>query len=229
MKPGPVQAQRTLRERFVSSIYATHNRAAEIRSTLDHCLSVLRPGAQGLVVGAGSTKLHPALINLDLVPSPTVHVRASAEHLPFADAVFDLVVSQEVLEHVRDPFQAMREMKRVLKRGGILYCQVPFIVSYHPGPTDFWRFTKEGITAMIEQAGLTCSEVKIAVGPGTGLYRITVEFMAVSAARLWAALYKPVKGLSALLFYPLKWLDPVLAGSPQADRIPRGYLAIATR
>src|SRR5215472_13630172 len=229
MKPRLVPNKKTLRERFVSSIYATHNRSPEIRSTLDQCLSILRPGARGLVVGAGSTNLHPALINLDLVPNPTVHVCASAEHLPFPDAVFDLVLSQEVLEHVRDPFQAMREMKRVLKTGGVLYCQVPFIIGYHPGPTDFWRFTREGIVAVVEQAGLTCNEVKIAVGPGTGLYRITVEFIAVSAARLWAALYKPVKGLSALLFYPLKWLDPILAGSPQADRIPGGYLAIATR
>jgi SAM-dependent methyltransferase len=138
-------------------------------------------------------------------------------------------MSQEVLEHVRDPFQALREMSRVLKRGGILYCQVPFVIGYHPGPTDFWRFTKEGIAEMIGQAGLTCREVKMAVGPGTGFYRITVEFVALSAARFWAALYEPVKGVSALLFYPLKWLDPFLAGSPQADRIPGGYLAIASR
>jgi SAM-dependent methyltransferase len=219
----------SLLERFVSSIYATHNRSREIRSTLDQCLGVLRPGARGLLVGAGSTKLHPALINLDLVPHPTVHVCASAERLPFPDAIFDLVLSQEVLEHVRDPFQAMREMRRVLKTGGLLYCQVPFIIGYHPGPTDFWRFTKEGLAAMIEQAGLICTDVKIAVGPGTGLYRIFVEFTAVSAARLWSALYKPVKGLSALFFYPLKWLDPVFAGGSQADRIPGGYLAIATR
>lgn len=185
---------KSFREQFVSLVYATHNRSPEIRSTLDHCLGLLGPDARGLVVGAGSTNLHPALINLDLVPGPTVHVCASAEYLPFPDEAFNLVLSQEVLEHVRDPFQAMREMKRVLKKGGILYCQVPFVIGYHPGPTDFWRFTKEGIATLIEQAGLTCKEVKIAVGSGTGLYRITVEFIAVSAARLWSALYKPAKG-----------------------------------
>jgi SAM-dependent methyltransferase len=229
MRLDSVRSRKTLRQRFVSSIYATHNRSPQIRLALDGCLELLHPGARGLVVGAGSTDLHPALINLDLTPGPTVHVCASAEHLPFADAVFDLVLSQEVLEHVRDPFQALREMKRVLKKDGLIYCQVPFIIGYHPGPTDFWRFTKEGIVEMIKQAGLTCREVKIAVGPGTGFYRITVEFVALSAARFWGTLYKPVKGISALLFYPLKWLDPFLAGSPQADRIPGGYLAIASR
>jgi hypothetical protein len=123
----------------------------------------------------------------------------------------------------------MREMRRVLKDGGILYCQVPFIIGYHPGPTDFWRFTKEGITEMIEQAGLTCREVKIAGGPGTGFCRVIVELVALSVARLWAVLYVPAKAFSALLFYPLKWLDPLLAASPQADRIAGGYLVIARR
>jgi SAM-dependent methyltransferase len=196
---------------------------------LDTSLSSLHPGSLGLVVGCGSTNLHPSLINLDLVPGPNVHVVASAEHLPFPNAIFDLVLSQEVLEHVRDPFQAMREMNRVLKNSGTVYCQVPFTIGYHPGPTDFWRFTKEGILAMIRQAGLTCEEVKIAVGPGTGFYRILVEFTAVCAARLWGDLYRPVKGLFAFILYPLKWLDAVLIRSPQADRISGGYLVIAHR
>src|SRR6266478_647957 len=116
----------SLRRRFVSSVYATHNNSRPIRSALGHCLSLLNSESRGLAVGAGSTKLHPAVINLDLVWGETIDVCASAEHLPFPDEVFDLVLSQEVLEHVRDPFQAMSEMKRVLRKGGILYCQVPF-------------------------------------------------------------------------------------------------------
>jgi len=217
-----------MRQMFVSSVYATHNRSHEIRSSLGRCLSLLRPGSRGLVVGSGSTDLHPVLINLDLVPGRNVHVRGSAESLPFPDSTFDLVLSQEVLEHVRNPFSAMCEMKRVLKRGGVLYCQVPFIIGYHPGPTDFWRFTKEGVAELVEQAGLTCQEVKVAVGPGTGFYRIIVEFIAVLAARFWSVLYIPAKGLSAVAFYPLKWLDRFLSKSPEIDRISGGYLVIAT-
>jgi hypothetical protein len=64
MKLGPVPSRKALGERFVSSIYATHNRSPQIRLALDQCLNLLRPGARGLVVGAGSTNLHPALINL---------------------------------------------------------------------------------------------------------------------------------------------------------------------
>jgi hypothetical protein len=36
-------------------------------------------------------------------------------------------------------------------------------------------------------------------------------------------LYKPAKGGFALLLYPLKWLDGLLIGHPEADRIAGGY------
>lgn len=220
---------KSLRAKFVSSIYATHNNSRAIRSTVDQCLGLLSSGSLCLVVGAGSTRLHPAAINLDLLCGETIDVCASAELLPFPDEVFDLVLSQEVLEHVRDPFQAVCEMRRVLKIGGVLYCQVPFVIGYHPGPTDFWRFTKEGVKEIIQKAGLTCQEIKVAVGPGTGFYRILVEFMAVIAAQLSVKMYIPVKAVCALFFYPLKWLDGFLTSGPQSDRIPGGYLAIARR
>lgn len=50
---------------------------------------------------------------------------ASAEALPFSDSTFDRVVCCEVLEHVDDPPQAVRELHRVLKPGGMLVASVP--------------------------------------------------------------------------------------------------------
>jgi GT2 family glycosyltransferase/ubiquinone/menaquinone biosynthesis C-methylase UbiE/glycosyltransferase involved in cell wall biosynthesis len=48
------------------------------------------------------------------------------ERLSFADASFDLVVSNDVLEHVDDPQRAAAEMLRVLRPGGVLLMTVPF-------------------------------------------------------------------------------------------------------
>jgi SAM-dependent methyltransferase len=217
------------RKQFVGSVYATHNQSPKIREAVHRLLNEIGSGGRGLNVGAGSTQLHPALINVDIVPGPTIEVCASVENLPFPDETFDLVVSQELLEHVRDPFQAMQEMRRVLKKGGVIYCQVPFIIGYHPGPTDFWRFTRQGIRELVEKANLECLEVDMAVGAGTGFYRIAVEFLAVFASRFASLLYLPAKGTFALILYPLKWLDAFLSQSPEVDRIPGGYLVIARR
>lgn len=48
------------------------------------------------------------------VPGPRF-LHADAEHLPFADDTFDVLVSVEVLEHLRDPEQALREYARVTR------------------------------------------------------------------------------------------------------------------
>ena len=59
------------------------------------------------------------------VPSLSEHrapgmptVRGVGEHIPFADETFDLVVCVWVLEHLKDPAQALGEVRRVLRSGG---------------------------------------------------------------------------------------------------------------
>ncbi len=47
-------------------------------------------------------------------------VAGDAEHLPFADASFDVVVWSEVIEHLMRPELAVWEVARVLRPGGVL-------------------------------------------------------------------------------------------------------------
>ena len=49
-----------------------------------------------------------------------------AEEIPFEDNFFDIVIAQEVLEHVFDLKKALSEIKRVLKQNGKTYIQVPY-------------------------------------------------------------------------------------------------------
>jgi SAM-dependent methyltransferase len=51
-------------------------------------------------------------------------VNAAGESLPFPASTFDLILSHEVIEHVRDDRQAVREMVRALKPGGrmVIFC-----------------------------------------------------------------------------------------------------------
>jgi SAM-dependent methyltransferase len=219
----------TVRRTFVASVYATHNTSAAIVEALRYCLSRLTKNDRILNVGSGATKVGPRVVNLDPVIQSTVSCCGAAEQLPFRDESFTLVISQETLEHVRDPFRAVTETFRVLKPGGTFYCQVPFVIGYHPGPTDFWRFSREGIQELVEQAGFVCEHVDVAVGPGTGFYRIAVEFIAVVAASLHRGLYMPLKGVAAVALYPLKWLDRPLSRNPQVNRIAGGYYAISSK
>jgi 2-polyprenyl-6-hydroxyphenyl methylase/3-demethylubiquinone-9 3-methyltransferase len=48
-------------------------------------------------------------------------IEGTAEHLPFADATFHVVLANSVLEHVEDLEQALAEAFRVLKPGGVFW------------------------------------------------------------------------------------------------------------
>jgi SAM-dependent methyltransferase len=54
------------------------------------------------------------------------------ERLTFADASFDLHVTQDVLEHVLDPEAAFREIARTLRPGGAHVFTVPLVRGRHP-------------------------------------------------------------------------------------------------
>ncbi len=67
-----------------------------------------------------SLDLGPELLNEVKRKCETTRVIGSVLELPFPDNTFDLVVSTEVIEHVTSPTQAIKEMYRVLKPGGML-------------------------------------------------------------------------------------------------------------
>jgi SAM-dependent methyltransferase len=223
-----MKSSSSFRKWFVRTFWAAHNDSAIIRRSIHGMLRELGDG-RGLHLGCGDVRLDPRLVNLDLRSTPDVNVLGDAAVLPFVGNAFDLIITQEMVEHVRDPFHAVREIARVLNRGGKLYLQAPFVIGYHPGPEDYWRFTRAGLIRLVEQAGLECRRVEIAVGPGTGLYRVTVEFVAGMVARIVPGLYIPAKAICSVIFYPLTWLDPILRGGAQADRIPGGYFVIALK
>lgn len=64
---------------------------------------------------------------------PTRIIDAVGEAIPFPDATFDLVYSNNVLEHTSNPAQVLREAVRVLKPGGRLFVEVPNFLAYYEG------------------------------------------------------------------------------------------------
>lgn len=79
--------------------------------------------------------------------------------LPFADATFDTVLSSDVLEHLPDPELAFREMSRVLRPGGVLILNTPFLYMLHEVPHDFLRHTRYSLERLSSIAGLQVHEL----------------------------------------------------------------------
>jgi len=73
--------------------------------------------------------------------------------LPFPDASFDAVISNEVLEHVFEPDVFIADIARVLKPGGRLLLTVPFVWDEHEQPRDYGRYSSFGLTALLGKHG----------------------------------------------------------------------------
>lgn len=78
--------------------------------------------------------------------------------LPFADASLPLIYSNQVLEHVRHPEPLLREIRRVLRPGGVFIGSTSQLEPYHAW--SLWNYTIYGFKVIVEDAGLELEEVR---------------------------------------------------------------------
>jgi SAM-dependent methyltransferase len=76
---------------------------------------------------------------------------------------FDVVICEQVLEHVPDPWQAVENLRDLCKPGGHLLVSTPFLIKVHElaaiGMLDYWRFTPRGLRTLLERGGLEVEQV----------------------------------------------------------------------
>lgn len=109
----------------------------------------------GLVLDCGAGKrdvYYENVVNFEIVDYDTTDVLGVGEELPFKDGTFDAVISIAVLEHVKDPFRCAREIIRVLKPGGDLYCAVPFLQPLHGYPHHYYNMSHQGLRSLFDHS-----------------------------------------------------------------------------
>ena len=79
------------------------------------------------------------------------HVYGDAQSIPILPDAVDNVLLLDVLEHLARPEDALREIRRILKPGGEVVIQVPFIYPIHDAPLDFRRWTLYGLRQLAKR------------------------------------------------------------------------------
>lgn len=232
-------AQRPWMQKLVMALRPPHpfffKGARANREKLCALLEKLSPNPVTVDVGSGirgktnlkgmSPKVLNGLIGLDIGYTSHLGVIADAHHLPFGDGTVHGVIIQGVLEHVADPDAIVREVQRVLRPGGAVYVETPFVQHYHQDPEDFRRYTLAGLRQLLGEFQETSAGVS--AGPASGLCDMMSEFPAV-----WFKnphMYWAIKWLTGWLVWPISWLDFFGAGRKRSHFMAGALFFMGTK
>ena len=160
----------------------------------------------GAEMGAGMAELQGSSISIietDVVLGSRTQIICDAATLPFVAASVDGVIIQAVLEYVMDPAVCVREIHRVLKPGGLVYSEMPFMQQVHGGKYDFTRLTHSGHRRLYRHFAEITSGA--CAGPGMVLAWSVQQFF-LGFVQLHAAREIVRLGAACSLFW-LKYFD----------------------
>ena len=159
-------------------------------------------------------------------------VFADAQRLPFAADSFNHALLFDVLEHLPNPDLCLAEIFRVLKPGGTLTIQVPFLYPIHDAPLDFHRWTRFGLHGAARRAGFNIKS-EVAIGHPVETAALGANIAVSKTVLNWIAARNPL-ALLGLLLPPLilarnclAWL--VAALSRNEVMMPYSYRMVWTK
>ena len=171
-----------------------------------------------VLIGAGfepvfrrATRRYKQLIRLGLATYGQVDLAADITVLPIKSNSLDLIFSSSVLEHVHDPEKAVSEMARVVKPGGYVYAEIPFMRAYHMMPVDYQRYTITGIEMLFQRHGFETIQKGVCSGPFTASILFFLDFWR-GALAFNKYLMMGFDLVFSLLLHPFKYLDRLVEG-----------------
>jgi len=97
--------------------------------------------------------------------------------LPFKNNSFDTIILSDVLEHIPNPNDVMKEVHRILKPNGIVLMNAPFFYWLHEVPHDYNRYTEFMIRKMIEDNKMQVIKIEAPVGGWAVLIDLTSKLL----------------------------------------------------
>lgn len=184
----------------------------------------------GMVLNAGagwrdlSHLIDGKLVNQDITwdgdTRTNIDLIAPLHSIPVPDNTFDAILCIAVLEHVQNPIECVAEMVRVLKNGGTLVASVPFIQPEHKVPTDYQRYTRDGLTELFSNNELIIEETLPIFSIYHTLYWIAAEWLKMKNTIIY-------KVLRVIILMPLAYM--ALKSRSQSDILASAFRIVAVK
>lgn len=144
-----------------------------------------------------------------------INIVSEIYNIPLKSGNIDNILCTEVLEHLKYPHLAFKEMSRLLKKGGKLHIIAPFIWGEHQKPNDFFRYTQYSYKFLAKDNSLKVVSLKNHGGKYICLIPVISEIAPsffidrnmIKTAYLIKAILYPLTFLIAMLLYLLDKLD----------------------
>ncbi len=195
-------------------------------------------GIEGAVLDIGSGKENDKSIKglstsvmarrktINIVNGPGVDIIASVESLPLESESVAGVLFQGVIEHIQEPKIAINEINRVLKKGGYIYVEAPFMQHFHYDPIDYYRFTDDGLAHVFSNSFKIIEKGPL-FGPSAVLQDVLTEYFAVFFKSPY--FYWGVKWILGWLFMFIKYIDYFLVKRPRAKYLSLGVYVLGQK
>jgi SAM-dependent methyltransferase len=76
------------------------------------------------------------------------------------DRQFDLIIADQVFEHLAWPMRAGRNVYAMLRPGGYFVVATPFLIRVHEDPIDCSRWTESGLSYLLQECGFQAADIE---------------------------------------------------------------------
>ena len=160
-------------------------------------------------------------VDLEMNPQAEHHIDFDSK-TTLPDNYADVILSNQVLEHVDTPSGYLKEALRILKPGGTLILTTHGYWFYHPTPNDYWRWTSAGLRKTVEAEGFKITSFH-------GIMGLAASGLQLLQDAFGNKLPKLLKAPLALVMQSLILLFDNWNTQPQRDRDASLYIVLAQK
>lgn len=162
------------------------------------------------IINAGSSSVRhcATCVNVDIQGKNDVDVVCDIHQLPISSGAFDAIICNAVLQYCHSPNTVSGEFHRVLKEGGYLFVDAPWVQPYCPDTPDRFRFSEHALRSIFSNFKLI--KMGPSIRPGSAFLMLGVHL----AESLTGNRYMnyALGRIATLLLYPFRGIRTVNEG-----------------